>query len=112
MRGMTELTEPAPDAGLDRLVHALVMWGATASQIVTHMEQSKRSGASRSQTSTVEAFTDLVRELTEPIAPSLGVALEDAARAVEAIDAEVCEQVLLVPLPGPNRAARRRRGRH
>jgi hypothetical protein len=109
---MTPLTEPAPDAGLDRLVHALVMWGATASQIVTHMEQSKRSGASRSQRSTVETFTGLVRELAEPVAARLDIALVDVAEAVEAIDQEVGEQVLLVPLAAPNRAARRRRGTH
>lgn len=106
---MTVIKEPAADAGLDRLVHALVMWGATASQLVTHMEQSKRSGASRSQTSTVDAFTGLVRELAEPVAARLGVGLDDVAQAIEAIDAEVCSEVLLVPLAGPNRAAQRRR---
>lgn len=109
---MTSHTEPAPDAGLDRLVHALVMWGATASQIVTHMEHSKRSGASRSQRSTVDVFTGLVRELAAPVVAGRGIALGDVAQVVEAIDEEVAEQVLLVPLAGPDRAPRRRRGSH
>jgi hypothetical protein len=39
----------------------------------------------------------------------LGVGLDDVAQAIEAIDAEVCSEVLLVPLAGPNRAAQRRR---
>jgi|tagenome__1003787_1003787.scaffolds.fasta_scaffold16703718_1 hypothetical protein len=109
---MTELTEPAPDAGLDRLVHALVMWGATASQIVTHMEQSKRSGASRSSRSTVEVFTGLVREFAAPAVAGRDIPLDEVAEVIEAIDAETVEQVVLVPLGAPNRAARRRRRGH
>ncbi|MES1158243.1 MAG: hypothetical protein ABUL67_03990 [Haliangium ochraceum] len=109
---MNPITRQDPDAALQRLVHALVMWGATASQIVTHMEQSKRSGASRSQASTVDAFAAVVSEIAAPVVAARRVALDQLAEAIEAIDAEVCEQVLLVPLAAPNRAARRRRGGH
>ena len=108
MRGMDTID----DAELDRLVHALVMWGATASQIVAHMEHTQRSGASRSQRSTVRCFSGLVRELAAPVVSRHAVGLAHVARTIEAIDAEVSSQVLLVPLAGPNRAARRRRGGH
>ncbi len=64
---MSITEEAGPDPALDRLVQALVLWGATASQIVAHMEHTKRSGASRSQASTVEAFATLVGEIARPV---------------------------------------------
>lgn len=97
-------------AALDRLVDALVSWGATASQIVTHMEHTRRSSGSCANTPTVDAFGKLVRELAAPVFEGRGLALADAAQSVEAIDEEVREQVLLVALPR-SRAQRRRRPR-
>ncbi len=111
--GDMHVTEsPAPDPALDRLVHALVMWGATASQIVAHMEHTRRSGASRSQASTVEAFSALVGELARPVVAGRSIALEQVAEVVEAIDDQVGSEMLLVALPAPNRATRRRRSPH
>lgn len=109
---MSTTQKREPDAALDRLVHALVMWGATASQIVAHMEHTKRSGASHSQASTVEAFSSLVGELAGPVLAGRGIPLEQAADAVEAIDEEVREQVLLVDLPVPHARTRHRRRCH
>ncbi|HVF79567.1 MAG TPA: hypothetical protein VNA28_14825 [Solirubrobacteraceae bacterium] len=105
---MTAFEEAEPDAGLDRLVAALVSWGATASQIVTHMERTRRSSGSCDYASTVDGFTALVRQLAGPVAAERGLALEPAAEAIEAIDEEVLEQVLLVA-PPRSRAERRRR---
>ena len=101
--------QSAPDPALDRLVQALVMWGATASQIVAHMEHAKRSGASRSQASTVEAFTSLVGEIARPAVTGRGIPLEQAAMAIELIDEEVSAEVLLVDLPAARPRPRHRR---
>jgi hypothetical protein len=112
MGGMDVTDSPVPDPALDRLVHALVMWGATASQIVSHMEHWQRSGASRSSASTVEVFSSLVGELARPVVSGRSIALEQVAEVVEAIDDKVSAELLLVALPAPNRATRRRRSPH
>lgn len=109
---MSPTQQPAPDAALHRLVHALVMWGATASQIVSHMEHTKRSGASRSQKSTVEVFTAVVGEIALPVVAGRSFPLEQAAEAVELIDEVVREEVLLVALPARRSSARHRRRPH
>ena len=106
---MSITEEPGPDPALDRLVQALVMWGATASQIVAHMERARRSGASHSQASTVEAFTALVGETALPVVAGRGMPLEQAARAIELIDEEVRAEVLLVDLPAARPRTRHRR---
>lgn len=104
---MTASEEALPAAELDRLVAALVSWGATASQIVTHMEHTRRSSGACAHTSTVDAFVTLVCELTGPIVANRGLPLEQAAETIEVIDEEVREQVLLVASPR-SRAQRRR----
>jgi hypothetical protein len=109
---MSVTESPVPDPALDRLVHALVMWGATASQIVAHMEHTQRSGASRSRKSTVEVFSGLVGEVARPVVAGRSIALEQVAEVVEAIDDQVSSELLLVALPVPNRATRRRRDPH
>jgi len=105
---MTTSEDEVPDAALDRLVDALVSWGATASQIVAHMELTQRSRSTCAEVSTVEAFTGLLRGLARPLVRG-GLPLDDVAEAIEAIDEEVCEQVLFVALPGGRRGAPRRR---
>ena len=109
---MSVTESPVPDPALDRLVYALVMWGATASQIVAHMEHTKRSGASHSRASTVDAFSALVGELARPVVAGGSIGLEQVAEMIEAIDERVGSEVLLVALPAPNRATRRRRSPH
>lgn len=99
------------DAGPDRLVAALVSWGATASQIVTHMEQTRRSGASCASASTIEVFTSLVGQVAGPVVAAAAEDADAAATLVEAIDEAVGEEILMVPLPRSraDRRARRRR---
>lgn len=106
---MSDFEQAAPAAGLDRLVAALVSWGATASQIVTHMEHTRRFSGSCAHTSTVDAFGALVLEIAGPVVADRGPALDQAAASIEAIDEEVREQVLLVDVPR-SRVQRRRRG--
>lgn len=111
MTGMSTSRQPGPEQGLDRLVAALVSWGATASRIVTRLESCRGSGASHAHGFTVEAFSSYVADLAGPVVARRVLDLEQIAEVIEAIDSEVFEQTLLVPPPQPNRAERRRRRR-
>ncbi|HTN26047.1 MAG TPA: hypothetical protein VL120_18805 [Solirubrobacteraceae bacterium] len=76
------------------------------------MEHARRSGASHSQASTVDVFSALVGEVAVPVVAGRSIALEQVAEVVEAIDDQVSSELLLVALPAPKRAARRRRSPH
>jgi hypothetical protein len=94
---------------VERLVAALVDWGATASQIVSHMELSKRSGASTASRSVVEVFSGL---LEETLAPRLGgrdAELDRAARLIDQVNQIVGEEIFMVPLAAPRPLGQRRR---
>jgi hypothetical protein len=66
--GMSRAHEITRETPLDRLVAALVDWGATASQIVSHMELSRSVHAKKSSRETVTVFREL---LTKTLAPAL-----------------------------------------
>ena len=91
--------DASQETPLDRLVAALVLWGATASQIVSHMELSQRSGASTSSQRTVEVFSTLMAETLRPRLEGRAAALDEAAALIEEVDATIAEEILLVPLP-------------
>jgi hypothetical protein len=107
---MSALPEAKPDPDLDRLVAALVDWGATASQLVSHMELSERSGASTASRSVVEVFSSL---LTQTLGPKLAGREKEIGRAaalIEEVDRTVAEELFVVPLaPAPRRRGNRRR---
>jgi hypothetical protein len=102
--------DPEPQRPVERLVAALVDWGATASQIVSHMELYQRAGASTTSRSTVETFRLL---LTETLAPVLADRddrlLDHAASLVATIDDTVRDEIVLVPPPRRPRRSRARR---
>ena len=80
---------------MDRLVAALVDWGGTASQIVSHMEHTKRSGASTASRSVVEVFSGL---LAQTIAPELAGRDDEVRRAaamLEQVDRIVREEIYM-----------------
>jgi hypothetical protein len=107
--GMTSPPEIARETPLDRLVAALVDWGATASQIVSHMELSRSVHATKSSRETVTVFREL---LTETLAPTLADRpdeLERAADLVARVDARIRDEIYLVALP---RLPARRRTAH
>ena len=128
MGGMTDLDlPPILDDDVNRFVAALIMWGATASQIVSHMEASGSSGRSTATASTVEIFHRLVLSVLDPDMDGRHdhAFLARAGTLVEAVVRAVGEEILLVDTsltgnpsrparghgaPAQNRAERRCRG--
>jgi hypothetical protein len=100
--------DASPDTPLDRLVAALILWGATASQIVSHMELSQRSGASTSSRRTGEVFSTLMAQTLAPRLEARAAALDQAAALIEEIDATIAAEILMVPLPVPAHPGRGR----
>jgi hypothetical protein len=100
--------DASTETALDRLVAALVLWGATASQIVSHMELSQRSGASTSSRRTLEVFSTLMAETLAPRLEGRAAALDEAAALIEEIDATIAAEILMVP---PTVSTHRARGR-
>jgi hypothetical protein len=98
---MSSLPQSQAGAALDRLVAALVDWGATASQIVSHMELSERSGASTASRSVVEVFSGLMTETLAPVLAGREDELERAAALIEKVDRTVGEELFMVPIAPP-----------
>jgi hypothetical protein len=107
MRSPAKVDVPSP---LERLVAALVDWGGTASQIVAHMELSKRSGASTAGRSVVAVFSGLLAETLGPVLAGRESELEKAAELIAKVDQTVRDEIYMVPLtpPRPRGRARRR----
>ena len=96
---MAHMRTPPTDPRLESLVAALVDWGATASQIVSHMEHVRASGAATASASTVDVFRGLLALiLAPPLADHTGDELEQAAALLEQINGAVLAEVLLVPV--------------
>lgn len=85
---------------MERLVCALIAWGATASQIVAHLSAWERSASPNAPTRTVDAFHDVVGGVVAPLlAGQTDEALAQAAHLLEQIDALVVDEIVLVPPP-------------
>jgi hypothetical protein len=96
---MAHMTTPPIESHLEGLVAALVDWGATASQIVSHMEHVRASGASSASASTVDVFRGLLALiLAPPLADHAHDELEKAAALLEQVNGAVLAELLLVPL--------------
>ncbi len=106
---MNSLPQAQPGPGLDRLVAALVDWGATASQIVSHMELSQRAGSSTASRSVVQVFSGLLAETLAPVLAGQEDELERAAAVIEKVDRTVGEELLMVPIAPPRPRVRTRR---
>jgi hypothetical protein len=92
-------TDSSP--AMERLVSALIAWGATASQIAAHMSAWERSGSPHAATSSVDAFRDVVVGVVTPLlTDQTDEALAQAAHLVEQVDALVVAEIVLVPPPG------------
>jgi hypothetical protein len=92
----------------------LVDWGCTASQIVSHMELSKRSGASTASRSVVAVFSGLLAKTLEPVLAGRENELENAAELIEksskpSTTRSVHDEIYMVPLTPPRPRGRVRR---
>jgi hypothetical protein len=108
---MNSIADAPHQRPLDRLVAALVDWGATASQIVSHMELWRNVHAKGSNRETVEVFRELLANTLAPALAASGGELDRAAELVAQVDKTIRDEVLLVAVPGGrrNRPPRRRR---
>jgi hypothetical protein len=108
---MTSIPNTRPKSPLDRLVAALVDWGATASQIVSHMELWRNVHAKESSRATVEVFRELLADTLAPALAASGGELDRAAELIAQVDKTIRDEVMFVPLPGHRRGRRSRRPR-
>jgi hypothetical protein len=108
---MNSIADAPHQRPLERLVAALVDWGATASQIVSHMELWRNVHAKDSSRETVEVFRELLAGTLAPALAASAGELDRAAELVAQVDKTIRDEVLLVALPGGrrNRPPRRRR---
>ncbi len=106
---MTTHETPRPACALDLFVAALIDWGATASQIVGHMDAVARAEPHATDRSPVDIFRELVTDTIESPLDGREADLERAAALIALVDAEVTENIFLVPLdlPRPKRRPRR-----
>src|SRR4051794_24090920 len=108
-------TDSSP--AVERLVSALIAWGAAASQIVAHMSAWERSGSPHAATSSVDAFRNVVSGVVAPLlTDQTDEALAQATHIIEQVHALVADEIVLVPPPARDvrtarRSARRPRGR-
>ena len=102
-----ETSPPAP--ALDAFVAALIDWGATASQIVGHMDAVARANPTDTDASPVDIFRVLVTDTIATPLDGREDEIERAAALIALVDAEVSENIFLVPLDVPHEQPRQRR---
>jgi hypothetical protein len=110
MRSPAKVDVPSP---LERLVAALVDWGGTASQIVSHMELSKLGRIHREPIGGRRVH-GLLAETLEPVLAGRENELENAAEPIEksskpSTTRSVHDEIYMVPLTPPRPRGRVRR---
>jgi hypothetical protein len=108
---MNSIPNTGPKSPLDRLVAALVDWGATASQIVSHMELWRNMHAKESSRATVEVFRELLADTLAPALAASGAELDRAAELITHADKTIRDDVMFVPPLGHRRDRPSRRPR-
>ena len=106
---MTTYQTPPPASALDEFVAALIDWGATASQIVGHMDAVARARPAESERSPVDIFRELVTDTIGLPLEGRDDDLQRAAALIALADREVGENILMVPLDAPREHPRARR---